>query len=94
VIALIEDDPRLQQGAYITDGVELYEVRGLRRGQGVMGISMVWVMVENCRSQRHLDVLVNTIKRAFELVRLAPVPLCPDLHGGDCLVADAGAAHA
>lgn len=69
---MTDDDPRLQQGAYITDGVELYEVRELQCGRALMGISMVWVLVEDCRTLVHLRFLVNTIERAFDLVRLAP----------------------
>jgi hypothetical protein len=42
-----------------------------------MGISMVWVVVQNSRDLGHLEFLANTIKRAFDLVRVAPVPGCP-----------------
>jgi hypothetical protein len=66
------DDPRLQQGAYITDGVELYEVRELQHGRAMMGISMVWVLVENCRTLLSLRFLASTIERAFDLVRHSP----------------------
>ena len=38
---MIERDPRMQTGAYITDGIDLYEVTGMQRGPGVMGMSTV-----------------------------------------------------
>lgn len=69
---MLDDDPRLQQGAYITDGIELYEVRELQRGRAMMGIAMVWVLVENSRTLLDLRFLVSTIERGFDLVRLAP----------------------
>lgn len=76
---MIDDDPRLQQGAYITDGVDLYEVVGLQRGPGVMGMATVRVMVENCRSLRAFEFLPEKIRHRFELVRCAPAGTCPDL---------------
>lgn len=76
---MIERDPRLQTGAYITDGIDLYEVTGLQRGPGVMGMSTVRITVENCRNLRSLELLPDKIRTAFELVRAAPVGRCPDL---------------
>ena len=37
-IVMIERDPRMQLGAYITDGIDLYEVAGMQRGPGLMGM--------------------------------------------------------
>ena len=54
---MIERDPRMQPGAYITDGIDLYEVTGTQRGPGVMGISTVRISVENCRNLRQLEFL-------------------------------------
>jgi hypothetical protein len=69
----------MQPGAYITDGVDLYEVTGMERGPGVMGMSTVRITVENCRSLRRLEFLPDRIRGAFELVRTAPVGACPDV---------------
>jgi hypothetical protein len=77
-MAVIERDPRMQLGAYITDGIDLYEVTGLQRGPGVLGMSTVRIMVENCRNLRRLEFLPDKIRVAFELVRAAPVGRCPD----------------
>jgi hypothetical protein len=33
----IDTDPRLEQGAYITDGIDLYEVTGMQREPVVPG---------------------------------------------------------
>ena len=68
----------MQAGAYITDGIDLYEVTGLHRGPGVMGVSTVRIAVENCRNLRSLEFLPDKIRSAFELVRAAPVGRCPD----------------
>lgn len=76
---MIERDPRLQPGAYITDGLDLYEVTGLQRGPGVMGMSTVRIVVENCRNLRGLEFLPDKIRGAFELVRAAPIGRCPDV---------------
>jgi hypothetical protein len=78
-ISIIERDPRMQLGAYITDGIDLYEVMGMQRGPGVMGMSTVRVMVENCRNLRCLEFLPDKIRTAFELVKGAPVGRCPDM---------------
>jgi hypothetical protein len=74
-----DPDPRLQTGAYITDGVDLYEVLGLQRGPGVMGMRTVRILVENCRNSRGLEFLPEKIHATFELVRPAPHPMVPDL---------------
>jgi hypothetical protein len=75
---VIERDPRMQAGAYITDGIDLYEVTGMQRGPGVMGISTVRIMVENCRHLRCLEFLPDKIRCSFELVKAAPACNCPD----------------
>lgn len=78
-IGLMGDDPRLQRGAYVTDGLDLYEIVGMQRGPGVMGVSTVRVIVENCRNLRRLEFLPDKIRRSFDLVRHAPIGRCPDL---------------
>ena len=69
----------MQPGAYITDGVDLYEVTGMQHGAGVMGMSTVRIAVENCRSLRCLEFLPDKIRGAFDLVKTAPVGSCPDM---------------
>jgi hypothetical protein len=76
---MIDDDPRLEQGAYITDGIDLYEVLGSQRGPGAMGVSTVRIVVENCRNFRGLEFLPEKIRRTFNLVKTAPTGRCPDL---------------
>ena len=76
---MIERDPRMQPGAYITDGIDLYEVTGMQRGPGVMGISTVRITVENCRNLRYLEFLPDKIRTVFELVKAAPEGRCPDV---------------
>ena len=78
-ISIIERDPRMQAGAYITDGLDLYEVMGMQRGPGVMGMSTVRIMVENCRNLRCLEFLPDKIRTAFDLVKAAPAGCCPDV---------------
>jgi hypothetical protein len=68
----------MQLGAYITDGIDLYEVTGMQRGPGVMGLSTVRILLENCRNLRCLEFLPDKIRSAFDLVRAAPVPRCPN----------------
>jgi hypothetical protein len=75
---MTDEDPRLQQGAYITDGIDLYEVLGLQRGPGVMGVSSVRVLVENCRNFCGLEFLPEKVRRTFNLVKTAPAGRCPD----------------
>jgi hypothetical protein len=75
----IDSDPRLQQAAYITDGIDLYEVTGLRRGPGLMGATTVRIVVENCQNLCRRELLPEKIWGAFELVRSAPSAACPDL---------------
>ena len=72
-------DPRLQTGAYITDGTDLYEVLGIQRGPGPMGIRTVRVLVENCRNLRGLEFVPEKVRATFNLVRHPPAPACPDL---------------
>lgn len=71
-------DPRLQTGAYITDGIDLYEVRGIRRGPGVMGAGTLRVLVENCRDHSDASVSPDRISTGFALVRHPPRARCPD----------------
>jgi hypothetical protein len=75
----IDTDPRVQPGAYITDGIDLYEVTGMQRGPGMMGAATVRIIVENCRNLRCLELLPDRIRSAFELVRSAPAATCPDV---------------
>lgn len=76
---MLDIDPRLQTGAYITDGTDLYEVLGVQRGPGAMGIRTVRVLVENCRNLRGLEFLPEKIRTTFNLVRHPPAPACPDV---------------
>ncbi|MBV9424115.1 MAG: hypothetical protein JOZ98_14465 [Solirubrobacterales bacterium] len=78
-IGLAGEDPRLLRGAYVTDGIDLYEIMGTQRGPGVMGVSTVRVILENCRNLRRLEFLPEKIRRSFSLVRQAPSGRCPDL---------------
>ena len=71
-------DPRMAVGAYITDGIDLYEVTGLMRGPGVMGMSTVRIEVENCRKLGRLEFLPDKNRTAFELVKAAPAAEVPD----------------
>jgi hypothetical protein len=68
----------MQLGAYIADGIDLYEVTGMHRGPGAMGVSTVPIAVENCRNLRAVELLPDKVRTAFELVRAAPVGRCPD----------------
>jgi len=71
-------DPRFQTGAYICDGIELYEV--VRHRAGVQaGFMAARVLVENCRTGCCVELLAQRIRSAFRLVRAAPAPQCPDL---------------
>lgn len=71
-----QTDPRLQQGAYITDGTDLYEVIGERRIQ--MSVRTVRIVVENCRNFRGGEFLPESISNTFNLVRRPPEARCPD----------------
>jgi hypothetical protein len=75
---LIDQDPRLEKGAYITDGIDLYEVLGLQIRPGVAGIRVPRIVVENCRNLRGFEFLPDKVRSSFELVRRAPAPRCPD----------------
>jgi hypothetical protein len=77
--APIRGDDRLQRGAYVSDGINLYEVMAIRRGPGMMGLTTVRVEIENCRSFTRIELLPDKIQRSFSLVRRAPVGDCPDL---------------
>lgn len=72
-------DDRLERGAYVSDGINLYEVTAIRRGPGMMGLTTVRVEIENCRSFTRIELLPEKIQRSFSLVRRAPVGVCPDL---------------
>lgn len=76
---MIDLDPRLRTGAYITDGMELYEVMRRRNGLRGGGSAAACVLVENCRSLCCAEFLARRILSAFRLVRAAPAPQCPDL---------------
>jgi hypothetical protein len=69
----------MQRGAYVTDGLDLFEVTSVPRGPGAMGFSTIRVIVENCRSYRRLEFLPDKVRRNFNLVREAPRGDCPDL---------------
>lgn len=69
----------MQAGAYITDCIDLYEVTGTQRGPGLMGVSTVRIIVENCRTLRCLEFLPDKIRSSFKLVKAAPVCNCPDV---------------
>ena len=68
----LDADPRLEPGAYVTDGTNLYEVAGVRSGPRVMGVAAERVVLENCRSLSRVEFLPDKIKRSFRLVRRAP----------------------
>jgi hypothetical protein len=77
-MSTIERDPRMQIGAYITDGIDLYEVTGMLPSPGVLGLSTVRILLENCRNLRCLEFLPDKIRSAFDLVKGPPVGRCPD----------------
>jgi hypothetical protein len=76
---MIYGDPRMRVGAYITDGADLYEVTGIRRGPGALGMSTVRIGVQNCRNLRHVEFLPDKVRGEFKLVREAPVGQCPNV---------------
>jgi hypothetical protein len=76
---MIYGDPRMQPGAYITDGADLYEVIGVRRGPGALGSSAIRIGVQNCRNLRHVEFLPDKVRGDFHLVRNAPVGQCPNV---------------
>lgn len=71
-------DPRLEAGAYVTDGTELYEVIQHRPGGSGGGVAGS-VLVENCRTLCAVQLLAMRIRSACRLVRSAPDPRCPDV---------------
>lgn len=75
---MIPQEPRLERGAYLTDGIELYEVLDLRIRPGVMGVRTVRVLLENCRDLHVQELLPDRIRATFTLVRRAPAARCPD----------------
>ncbi|MGO9822452.1 MAG: hypothetical protein ACLPTJ_17615 [Solirubrobacteraceae bacterium] len=77
-VAHTAGDARLQRGAYVTDGVNLYEITAIRRGPGIMELT-VRVEIENCRTFTRIELAPEKIQRSFSLVRHAPVAACPDL---------------
>lgn len=72
-------DPRLQRGAYVTDGINLYEVSAICRRGSSGRLTTTRVEIENCRTFTRIELLPEKIRRSFELVRPAPVADCPDL---------------
>ena len=77
-LSIIECDPRMQLGAYITDGIDLYEVTGMQRGPGMLGMSTARIMVENCPNLRCMEFMPDKIRTGFDLVRAAPIGCCPE----------------
>jgi hypothetical protein len=75
---MTEADSRFKPGAYITDGVDLFEVTRIQRAPGVMGMSTVRIVVQNCYSLRYLELFPDKIRSAFWLVKRQPVARCPD----------------
>ncbi len=65
----VEKDARLQFGAYITDGMRLYEVRGISCGAGRIGFAAVRLILEDCHSLSTVAFLLDKIRRQFTLVR-------------------------
>ena len=74
----VGNDPRCQTGAYITNGTGLYEVIGTSCTPGVMGMTVVYVELENCFTLTSILVLPSKVREGFVLVRAAPVAYCPD----------------
>jgi hypothetical protein len=74
---MLYEDARLQPGAYVTDGIELFEVRGRWSHPSSSGISLEWVVLENCRDLSELRLLSSTVTYTFELVRPTPSGTCP-----------------
>lgn len=74
----MDEDPRFQTGAYITDGTDLYEVLGLEVRPSVAGIRVPRIVVEDCRSSDDLELLPDCVRATFDLVRAAPAAGCPD----------------
>jgi len=64
-------DPRLQIGAYITDGTVPLEVVGGRFTYGPFGPSHA-VCVEDCVTLQTSEYSADMIPRGFRLVRVAP----------------------
>ena len=79
-VARTAGDARLQRGAYVTDGTNLYEITAIRRGPGMMELTTVRVEIENrCRTFTRIELLPEEDPASFSLVRHAPVAACPDL---------------
>jgi hypothetical protein len=78
LVAVTSEDARLQEGAYVTDGVELYEVAGVRRSAVLIRGVVLVVTIENCRDQSILQLPPENVRRGYRLVRSAPAPRCPD----------------
>jgi hypothetical protein len=74
----VNEDPRLQQGAYLTDGLELYEVASVRRSSVMIYGAVIHVIIENCRDLSRHQLPPENIRRGFDLVRNAPLGSCPD----------------
>lgn len=76
---MIDHDPRLQSGAYVTDETGLYEVIGSRVTPGLIGINVLSIVVEDCWELQEVEIDLATMRSTFTLVRRAPVARCPDL---------------
>lgn len=75
---MIDHDARLRCGAYVTDGRDLYEVIGSRVVPGLIGISVLSIVVEDCRNLQEFEIDLETLRASFRVVRPGPVARCPD----------------
>lgn len=71
-IAVDPNDSRFQVGAYISDGVDLYEVVDTVSVPQFMSAPNRRIVVENCRNEARLQFELPKIADSFELVRAAP----------------------
>lgn len=68
----MQEDPRIKRWAYVTDGVDLYEVGKQVREGGFMAQKLM-VELENCRTLKTMKVEAGLLtSRKFTLVRAAP----------------------
>ena len=73
---LTRSDPRLQVGAYIKSGGELFEVISVQEVTSNNEKTKRYVL-ENCKSLKRVPYLQREIEDGFELVRKAS-DTCPD----------------
>jgi hypothetical protein len=66
------NDPRFQPGAYITDGEDLYCVQ--RAGAAPKSLRSHVLVVEDCRTNRVLELSLARAESTCSLVRQAPSP--------------------